>query len=90
MNFITVAIPSARPDHGEDSASSVVIEQMGLPNSFPVPDVWYHKLIIVNRSSVDASAKDLLEDMAARWCSYIKNSIGGRPKETFEPKIIPD
>jgi hypothetical protein len=88
VNFITVAIPSARPDHGEDSAISVVIEQMGLPNSFPVSTTWYHKLIVVNRSSVDAPAKDLLEDMAARWCSHIKNFIGGCPKETFEPKIM--
>jgi hypothetical protein len=90
VDFVTEGVGGTKSDNGDASAVSVVIQQMGLPNSYPVPDMWYHKLIIVDRSTADAIAKKLLDDMAARWCSYIKNSVGGCPKETLEPKLNPD
>jgi hypothetical protein len=49
--------------------------------------MWYHKVIIVDKDSVGTFAKDLLFDMDARWCSYVKNSIGGCPREKFYPAL---
>ena len=81
VEFISVDVAEAASEQGKRSVVSVVIQDMGLPNSFPVADMWYHKAIVVDRQTVDKIAKDLLEDMDARWCSYIKNSVGGCPKE---------
>jgi hypothetical protein len=63
---------------------------MGRPDSFLVPEMWYNKLIVVNQRQVDETAKKLLEDMHAGWCNTIRNSVGGCPKEQFEPKISPN
>ena len=90
VDFITVDAADMTPEKGKRSAVSVVIEQMGLPNSFPVADMWYHKIIVVDRRTVDATAKELLEDMTARWCSYLKDSVGGCAKKRFEPKLSPN
>jgi hypothetical protein len=50
--------------------------------------MWYHKLIVVDRGSVDRLAKDLLEDMEARWCAYIRNmGPAGCPKEKLYPRL---
>lgn len=87
VDLITVDVDDAGPTEGRKSAISVVIEEMGLPNSFPVPDKWYHKVIIVDRQTVDKVAEVLLEDLDARWCSQIKNSLGGCPEEKLEPKL---
>lgn len=87
VDFITVDVSDVPAEEGKRSVVSVVIEQMGLPNSFPVSDMWFHKVISVNRSAVDATAKELLEDIDARWCTYLKNSPGGCPSEKFEPKL---
>jgi hypothetical protein len=38
---------------------SVVIEEMGLPNSFPVPYKWYHKAVVVDQKTVDKTAKEI-------------------------------
>ncbi len=67
------------------SAVSVVIEDMGLPSSFPVATKWYHKVLVVDQKTTSKIAKELLEDMNARWCNYIKSSVGGCPKETLYP-----
>jgi hypothetical protein len=87
VGLITVDAAETTSDQAKRSVVSVVIEDMGLPNSFPVPDMWYHKVIVVDRRAVDETAKQLLEDMDARWCNYIKNSVGGCPAEKFEPKL---
>jgi hypothetical protein len=49
--------------------------------------MWYHKLVVVEKNAVGKIAVELLEDMDARWCSYIKNSVGGCPKEKFYPQL---
>jgi hypothetical protein len=90
VDFITVDVADTAPEEGKRSVVSVVIEDMGLPNSFPVADMWYHKVIVVNRRSADETAKELLEDMDARWCTYIHNFISGCPKEKLEPHLSPD
>jgi hypothetical protein len=90
MELMTVDAADSGPEQGKKSVMSVVIEEMGQPNSFPVPDMWYHKVIVVKRGEVDQIAKDLLDDMDARLCSYSKNSNGGCTKEKFEPKISRD
>jgi hypothetical protein len=87
VDFITVDASDIPAEEGKRSVVSVVIEQMGLPNSFPVSDMWFHKVLSVNRSAVDATAKELLEDIDARWCTYLKDSPGGCPNEKFEPKL---
>jgi hypothetical protein len=65
----------------------VVIEDMGLPSSFPVVTKWHHKVVVVDPKTTDKMAKELLEDMDARWCTYIKSSVGGCPKEILFPTI---
>jgi len=87
VDFITVDASAIPAEEGKRSVVSIVIEQMGLPNSFPVSDTWFHKVISLNRSAVDATAKELLEDIDARWCTYLKDSPGGCPDEKFEPKL---
>jgi hypothetical protein len=87
VDFITVDASDIPAEEGKRSVVSVVIEQMGLPNSFPVSDMWFHKVLSVNRSAVDTTAKELLEDIDARWCTYLKDSPGGCPNEKFEPKL---
>ena len=74
-------------DEGKRSVVSVVIEEFGLPNSYPVATMWYHKVIVVDKNAVGTVAKDLLDDMDARWCNYIKNSVGGCPREKFYPRL---
>jgi hypothetical protein len=87
VDLITVDASDIPAEEGKRYVVSVVIEQMGLPNSFPVSDMWFHKVISVNRSAVDATAKELLEDIDARWCTYLKDSPSGCPNEKFEPKL---
>jgi hypothetical protein len=87
VDFVTVDASNKPTEEGKRSVVSVVIQEMGGSDSFPVPDMWYHKVITVTRSHVNATAIDLLEDISARWCNYIKNSVGGCPNEKFEPKL---
>lgn len=84
IDLITVDVAENKSEQGKRSIVSVVIEDFGLPNSFPVASMWYHKVLVVDKDSVGMVAKDLLYDMDARWCSYIKNSLGGCPKEKFQ------
>ena len=67
------------------SVGSIVIEEMGLPNSYPVASKWYHKVILLEPDKVGELARELLLDMDARWCRTIKNSLGGCPKEFLAP-----
>jgi hypothetical protein len=90
VDLITVDTADIASEKGKKSVISVAIEDFGRPNSYPVPEMWYHKVIIVNRQQVDEIAKKLLEDMDARWCSYSRNSVGGCPKEKLEPYLSPD
>lgn len=72
--------------HHSKSFVSIVIEEMGRPDSYPVAYKWYHKAIIVDAVSVDESARDFLQDMDAAWCRTIRNSVGGCPREVFTPR----
>ena len=67
------------------SAISVVVEDMGLPSSFPVATKWYHKVILADPKTTDLAAKELVADIDAHWCNTIKNSIGNCRKETVPP-----
>jgi hypothetical protein len=87
VDLITLDSATALAQQGKRSAISVVVEDMGLPNSFPVPNMWYHKVIVVDSRDVENLAKTLLEDMDARWCRQLKNSVGGCPKEKLDPKV---
>ena len=85
--FISIDPSEGGSERDHRSIVSVVIEEMGFPNGYPVEVMWYHKVIVVNRQTADETAKALLQDMDARWCQYNKNSIGGCPAEKFEPRI---
>jgi hypothetical protein len=87
VEMVSADVAENTSDEGKKSVVSVVIEEFGLPNSCPVVTLWYHKLIVVDKNSVGTVAKDLLDDMAASWCNYIKNSIGACPKEKFYPRL---
>jgi len=77
----TVDLADNDQQRGKSSAVSIVIEDMGLPYSFPVATKWYHKVVVVDRKTADKIAKELIEDMKARWCSYFKSSVDGCPNE---------
>jgi hypothetical protein len=57
---------------------------MGLPNSWPVPDAWYHKIVITKREAIKLIAKQFVTDMDAHWCNTIKSSVGGCPEEQWK------
>lgn len=90
IDLSTVDVADNKSEQGKRSVVSVVIEDFGLPNTYPVETMWYHKVIVVNKDSVGAVAKDLLYDMDARWCGYIHNFVGGCPKEKLEPHLPPE
>lgn len=83
----TVDVVDNEPEQGKRSVVSVVVQDMGSPNSYPVAVIWYHKVVVVDRNAVGKIAKDLVEDIDARWCSYNKNSVGGCPKEKLYPQL---
>ena len=70
---------------GASSVASVVIEEWGLPNSWPVLYMWYHKVFPVEGSRADETARQFLADMDAHWCNHIKSSVGNCPRETLNP-----
>jgi len=86
VSFVTLDPSDNSPEQGRRSVVSVVIEDMGRPNSLPVAEMWYHKVVVVKRQTVDETAKQLLEDMDARWCRTIRNATGGCPAEKFDPR----
>ena len=85
--FIELATADAATNeqkHGSTSVVSIVIESMGLPNSWPVPDAWYHKIVITKREAIKLIAKQFVTDMDAHWCNTIKSSVGGCPEEQWK------
>ena len=87
VELVSVDVAETKSDKGKRSVVSVVIEEFGLPNSYPVATMWYHKVIVVDKDSVTTVTKDLLDDIDARWCKYIKSSVGGCPKEKLYPSL---
>jgi hypothetical protein len=81
IELATVDVTEDGQKPGTKSAISVVIEEMGRPNSFPVAAMWYHKIVVVDQQTADTIARELIYDMDARWCNTIKSSIGRCPKE---------
>ncbi len=80
VHISTVDVPA-----DSSSAASVVVEHMGLPNSWPVSIMWYHKVFLIKGNQLDELAKRLVSDMDAHWCNYIHNSVDGCPKESIPP-----
>ena len=83
LDIATLDVASATAEH--PSVASIVIEEMGLPNSWPVPFMWYHKAFLVKANRLDELAQLFIADMDAHWCNTIKNSIGNCPKESISP-----
>jgi hypothetical protein len=90
VDIITTDAGDIATEQAKSSVVSVVIEDMGLPNSFPVANMWYHKAFVVDRQDAEKTAEELLEDMDAGWCRYIKNSVAGCPEEKLEPHRFPN
>lgn len=80
IELTTVEVPSSVGNRGV-SAASVVIEEMGLPNSYPVANKWYHKLFLVGQGESPETARVFVKDVDASWCRHIKNWVEGCPKE---------
>jgi len=87
VELISVEPGATLSQQGRKSVISIVIQSFGFPNTFPVSDMWYHKVIVVDRHEVGKMAKVVLEDLNARWCNYIKSSVGGCPRERIEPAL---
>jgi len=85
VELATVGLGNSERKSDKRSAVSVVIEDMGLPSSFPVAATWYHKIVVVDQTTTVTAAKELLKDMDARWCNHIRSSVGGCPKEVLYP-----
>lgn len=65
-NWRRLTVADDGQEGGKKSAVSVVVESMGFPNSYPVPDMWYHKIFVVDQKTADRIAKDFLENLDAR------------------------
>jgi hypothetical protein len=85
LRFYVELATIAVGDGHNTSAVSVVVEDMGLPSSYPVATKWYHKLVLIDPKTTDTVAQELVEDIAARWCNTIKNSVGNCPREKIPP-----
>ncbi len=84
IELATADVASNEQKRGSTSAISIVIESMGLPNSWPVPSMWYHKIVITNRETINTIAKQFVIDMDAHWCNSMMSSVGGCPKELWK------
>ena len=87
IELVTLAVSGQTQASDRKSVISVVIQQMGQPNSFPVAELWYHKAFVVTRSTTSSFAKELIKDMGATYCNVIKNSVGNCPPEKLDPKL---
>jgi hypothetical protein len=87
IDLSTIDIADSKPEQGKKSAVSIVIGEFGRAGSYPVETTWYHKVVLVDKEAVATVAIDLLDNMDARYCSYIKNSVGNCPKEKFDPPL---
>lgn len=83
LDITTLDVASATAE--QTSVASVVIQEMGLPNSWPVPFMWYHKAFLLKVNRLDELAQQFVADMDAHWCNTIKSSIGNCPKESIYP-----
>jgi len=87
--YMEISTIEATPDRsGNLSAVSVVIENMGLPNSYPVRFKWYHKVFLVETSKVNEMSRQFVADMGAHWCNTITNAVGNCPKELLFPTSV--
>lgn len=85
--YIDISTIEAGSSHSEQvSAASAVIEEMGLPNSYPVPFKWYHKIFLLEGRNVKEMSSKFVEDVDAHWCSTATNSVGTCPQELLDPK----
>jgi hypothetical protein len=87
LEVLTVDINPAGKS-GNSAVASVVIEQMGLPHSSPERVMWYHKVFLLNRATLDDFARRFVADMDSRWCSYNKSSVGTCPIESLPPELL--
>jgi hypothetical protein len=85
LRFYVELATIAVDDGHNTSALSVVVEDMGLPSSYPVATKWYHKLVLIDPKTTDSVAQGLVEDIAAHWCNTIRNSVGNCPREKIPP-----
>ena len=85
LDVVTLEVASAGNLTEHASVASVTAEEIGLPNSWPVPFMWYHKVFLVTADRLDELAQQFIADMDAHLCNHIKNSVGNCPKESIPP-----
>jgi len=83
IELLTITDGTSNKEHS--SVASVVIQEMGLPNSYPVASMWYHKVFVLESSRSDEIAKQFLADVDAHWCDHIKSLVGNCPRELLFP-----
>ncbi|HET9282077.1 MAG TPA: hypothetical protein VFR24_08960 [Candidatus Angelobacter sp.] len=77
---------------GEASFVSIVVSTM-IPGTWDVPNQWYHKVLLVKKSDVDAVASLFLDDLSASWCNVLKSSLSPCPAEApwiGVPQSVPE
>lgn len=87
IDLVTIDPGETPSQQGRKCVISVVIEDFAFQTHCRSLTCGYHKVIVVDRQDVDKMARTVLEDLGARWCSYIKSSVGGCPKEKLEPAL---
>jgi hypothetical protein len=81
QDYVELVTLEADPAHpGEASFVSIVVKSM-IQGGWPVPDQWYHKVLLVKKSDVNAVASMFLDDLSASWCNEIKSSLSPCPAE---------
>lgn len=89
IELVTLDDPS-RP--GEASFVSIVVSTM-IPGTWDIPNQWYHKVLLVQKSDVDAVASLFLDDLSASQCNMLKSSLSPCPAEApwiGVPQSVPE
>ena len=78
-DYVELVTLEADPSHpGKASFVSIVVSSM-IPGDWPVPNEWYHKVLVVKKSDVDSVASLFLDDLSASRCLMLKSSLSPCP-----------
>lgn len=90
VELVTLDSDPAHP--GEASFVSIVVSSM-MPGGWPVPDQWYHKVLVVKKSEIDAVVSTFMDDLSASSCNVLKSSLSPCPAEApwiGVPQSVPE
>ena len=90
VELVTLESDPAHP--GEASFVSIVVSTM-IPGTWDIPNEWYHKVLLIKKSDVDAVASLFLDDLSASRCNTLKSSLSPCPAEApwiGVPQSVPE